>query len=424
MSTEAKVGSFTVLALAMLVYLIVNLGGFGFGGDEGYKIQAVFRQVDGLRQGNIVRYAGVEVGKVSKVEPDGQGVKVTLALHESVKIPVSAGFSIGSDGLMGEKFIAIFPGEDNGSYLKAGDIVTGYDQRGLDQVMVTADDVLLDIQKLVNSLNDIFGDERVKHALVDSAVNAKELTENLNRMSAVMARMAINNEQDIKAMVTNLNTMSKNMVGAAATVDQMLSDISNNGQTASDLRAAIANLNHTSQRVERMATVLEGVVTDPETADNLKATLRNARGVSEKANRMMSRVSAMSTEVNTEFLYSAGADKYMTNAEIRLNTSPKDFWLLGVNDIGEGNKTNLQFGTGNDKFKGRMGLFDNKVGVGLDAYLNQSLKLSVDAYDPNDVSVKVRAEYEFAPDTFLVGQTNDVNKSDARKTFLGLRKGF
>lgn len=424
MSTEAKVGSFTVLALAILAYIIVNLGGFGFGGEDGYKIQAVFQQVDGLRQGNIVRYAGVEVGKVSKVEADGKGVKVTLTLYDSAKIPSGSGFSISSDGLMGEKFISISPGEESGLYLKEGDVVEGYDQRGLSQVMVSADDVLKDVQKLVKSLNEVFGDERVKSALVASAVNTKELTDNLNRMSAVMARMAAENEQDINNMVANLSEMARRMSGAAANVDQMLADVNNNGQTASDLRAAVANLSITSQRIERMAAVLEGVVTDPETADNLKAALRNARGVSEKADRMMSQFTNMSAEASAEVLYSGGADSYMTNAEVRLHTSDRDFWLFGVNDIGEDNKTNLQFGTGNDRFKGRMGLFDNKAGIGLDAYVDPSLKLSVDAYDPNDVSLKVRAEYEFAPNTFLVGQANDVNKSDTRKTFVGLRRNF
>lgn len=423
MTTEAKVGFFTILALAMLAFMVVHIGGYSFGGDKGYPVRAVFAQVNGLKPGNLVRYAGVDVGKVGAVEPDGNGARVELLINSGVKIPAGAYIAVGSDGLMGEKFVSISPGDESAAgFLQPNDVVSGYEQRGLDHLMETADGVLLDIQKLVQSLNAVFGDERLKEAMLASAVNAKELTENLNRMSAVMARMAVDNEQDLKLMVTNLSRMSENMAGAAARVDRMLADLDNNGQTASDLREAIANLNSTSRRVEHMAVSLEGVVTDPETAENLRETLRNARGVSEKADRMMRQVSGVSAELGAEVLY--GADKYMTNADLTVHTSPGSFILFGVNDIGEGDKTNLQIGSGGRAFTGRAGIFDNKAGVGVDSYVNDDLKLSVDAYDPNDFRVKIRAQYEFAPDLFLVGQASSVNKSDERESFVGLRRQF
>ena len=63
LSSEAKVGSVVVIALALLAYIAVLLGGGTFGTDT-YRVQAVFRQVDGLKEGCLVRYAGVHVGKV------------------------------------------------------------------------------------------------------------------------------------------------------------------------------------------------------------------------------------------------------------------------------------------------------------------------------------------------------------------------
>lgn len=425
MTTEAKVGAFTLAALAILAFMVTQLGGYGFGGEKNYPVQAVFAQVNGLKQGNLVRYAGVDVGRVGGVEPDGGGAKVTLLIRQGVNIPAGAMIGIGSDGLVGEKFISISPGDSSAEgFLKPGDMLIGYEQRGLDHLMATADEVLAEMQKLARSMNEVLGDERLKNALIDSAVNAKEFTENLTRMSAVLTRMAVNNEADMRIMVGNLTLMSQNMAGVAVRVDRMLADIDNDGQTASDLREAIANLNMTSRRVENMAVALEGVVTDPETAEDIKETLRNAKSVSQKADRMMRRVSEISAEASTEVLYSAGEDRYMTNADIRIHMSPNDFILLGVNDIGEGDKTNLQIGTGSDKFTGRAGIFDNKAGLGLDSQLSPAFKLSVDAYDPNDFRLKLRAQYEFAPDTFLVGQTDNVNKGDERESFVGLRRSF
>lgn len=114
----------------------------------------------------------------------------------------------------------------------------------------------------------------------------------------------------------------------------------------------------------------------------------------------------------------------MANADFRLYTAPQRFLLLGVNDIGEGNKVNVQLGSTSGAFTGRAGLVDNKAGVGLDARLGQPWTVSVDAYDPNDFQLKLRAQYEFAEDTFLVGQINRANKSEARESFVGVRHSF
>ncbi len=46
LSTEAKVGSVSVIALLFMAYMIVHLGSFNFG-EKGYQVQAVFSQVNG-----------------------------------------------------------------------------------------------------------------------------------------------------------------------------------------------------------------------------------------------------------------------------------------------------------------------------------------------------------------------------------------
>lgn len=98
LSTEAKVGSVSIIALLMLAYMIIHLGNFSFG-EKGYQIQAVFSQVNGLRQGNALRYAGVDIGYVKEIEVFPEGVRVTFSIKPGVKIPEGSTFRIGSDGL-------------------------------------------------------------------------------------------------------------------------------------------------------------------------------------------------------------------------------------------------------------------------------------------------------------------------------------
>lgn len=423
MSTEAKVGSVTLLGLILLAYMIVHLGGFSIG-EKGYPVTAMFHQVSGLKEGNLVRYAGVEVGSVKEVKVTPEGVAVKLLIHEGVKIPEGAKISIGTDGLLGEKYINIAPPPVSSGFLPPNAVVKGETQQDLDKLIATADQLMLDMQKLVHSLNDVFGDETVKASLKESATNARELTNNLKNMSAVLARMAENNETNVTAMVNNLTAMSGSLRDVTARVDRMLTEVDNEGQTARDLRESIENIKVTSERVEKMAAALEGVVTDPETATNVKETLRNAREASAKANNMLTKVQSIQTQTGFEVLYNPDDSKYKSSADIRINTSAKEFAVIGVTNIGQDSKANIQVGKGTDTFAARAGVIEGQAGIGIDTKLGKQMRLSLDAYDPNDVRVKLRTQLQVAPDTYLVGQTDSLNKNPEDNTYFGLRRTF
>ena len=423
LSTEAKVGSVSVIALLLLAYMIVHLGSFNFG-EKGYQVQAVFGQVNGLKPGNILRYAGVDVGQVKSVEVLPEGVRVTFLIQPGVKIPEGSTFRVGSDGLVGEKHINITPPSQSRGFLGPNAVVRGEDVVGLDELIASSDRVLAEVHSLVKSLNEIIGDEKVKVANKETILNAKELTNNLNVMSAALARMAQNNEGDVHTMINNLSIMSGSLRDVAGRVDTMMAGVDNDGQTVRDLRETIHNIKITSQRVEKMAAALDGVVTDPETAANIKETLRNARSVSEKANKMLTKVDSISIKGGFEVLHGNDTGKYRSNADLRINTSPEDFAILGVTGIGDGSKGNFQIGKGNEELAARAGIIESKVGVGVDAKLGKQLKLSFDVYDPNDVRVKLRTQYQLAPDTFLVGETDNLNKSSEKSTYIGVRQTF
>lgn len=426
LSREAKVGGVTIAALLLLAYMIIYLSGYSFS-ENGYDLRVQYNQVAGLKEGNIVRYAGVDIGKVVAVRVNADGVETWLSIKSRVKIPGGSVFGIGSDGLLGEKYVSITPPTLTaaGPPIAPGSVIKGEDPQGLDQLMVTADKVLLDVQRLVRSMNEVLGDEQVKKAMKETAVNARELTANLANMSAVLARISQEREGDINSMVANLAAMSGSLRDMASRVDQMVLAVDNNGQTARDVTAAIHNLRATSERVEKMAASLEDVVTDPETNRNLRETLRNAREASEKANKVLGKVSSIKAQASAEVLHgSRGDDPYRTNMDVRI-TSGDSFAVVGVNGIGEDNSKTLQVGQRRGALDTRLGLVESKVGVGLDTKLGDQLRLSLDAYDPNDVRFKLRSELRVAPDTYVVGESRQSNREDKeRETYVGIKRSF
>ena len=422
MSKEAKVGAVVLSGLLLLAYMIMHLGGFTFG-DRGYPIDVVFTQVSGLKPGNVVRYAGVEIGTVETVTVVSDGVRVRAHIKPGIKIPVEAKFGIGSDGLLGEKFIDIVPPRDPGDVFlpRKGAVVQGESQQGLEQLVAS-------VNQLVNYVQELIGDEKVRMAFRETIFNARDITANLNELSGVLARVAVNNEGEMNALAANLSAMSVRLNAAAGRMDAMLTGLDNNGQTVSDIREAIQNLKSASARVEKMAAALEGVATDPQTARNIKETLRNAREASEKANTMLGKVEQISVEPGFEVLYNNDSGKYSSNADLRIGTSTQSFAVVGVRDIGgEGstaNKLNLQVGHNDGDWSQRAGIVDGKAGVGLDKSIGSQMKLSLDVYDPNDVRVKLRSQYQVAPDTFVIAQTDSLNKQPDKNLYFGVRRSF
>lgn len=61
-----------------------------------------------------MRLSGVPVGKVKSVRNDGGGVTVALDIDGKAKIPKGSSVTVASAGVMGEKFINILPGKDQG----------------------------------------------------------------------------------------------------------------------------------------------------------------------------------------------------------------------------------------------------------------------------------------------------------------------
>ena len=60
----------------------------------------------------------------------------------------------------------------------------------------------------------------------------------------------------------------------------------------------------------------------------------------------------------------------------------------------------------------------------MDLRLSKGFKLSADAYDPNDLRIKLRSEIRLAPDTYLVGESLSLNKDAQHNSYIGIRRNF
>ena len=134
MKTEAKVGAFTLAGLLLLAALVIGLSGFSLRSGKGYTVYAGFHQVVGLEKQAQVCLSGVPVGEVKSIENDGGGVTVAMRVRPDVRIPEGSHVTIGTPGVMGEKFVNIQPAEDRGYYISDGAYLIGEDEAGMDSM--------------------------------------------------------------------------------------------------------------------------------------------------------------------------------------------------------------------------------------------------------------------------------------------------
>jgi len=168
---ELKVGVFVFLAIVILVVFIFRIGNLKNYGVGFYSLRFMFGNVSGVKAGSPVRYSGVDVGEVTQVRiiEDTQNkntkVEVTAKMNKSVRIPEASKVFINTLGLLGEKYIEIFPPPEIGSYVIAGGVLTGVDPAMTQDMIDEAQKIVKDFQELIQKLKE--GEGTVGRLLYD-----------------------------------------------------------------------------------------------------------------------------------------------------------------------------------------------------------------------------------------------------------------
>ena len=120
---DVWVGLFVMLGAVAVLFLALkaaNLLTWSFSKD--YEVSAKFDNIGGLKPGAAVKSAGVVVGRVKKIEFDGESfqAKVTLALQTGLDFPQDSSLKILTSGLLGEQYLDVSPGAEEKN-LVAGD---------------------------------------------------------------------------------------------------------------------------------------------------------------------------------------------------------------------------------------------------------------------------------------------------------------
>ena len=139
---EIKLGVFISLGLFLFIASIYFIGKKQQLFSSTFHIVGVFKDINGLQIGNVVRLSGINVGVIGDIEMIADtAVRVDIVVNEKAKkfIKKDSKAIIGSDGLMGNKIIQIIPGSIGQKEIQNNDYI-------LTATPVSIDDIMLNLK--------------------------------------------------------------------------------------------------------------------------------------------------------------------------------------------------------------------------------------------------------------------------------------
>ena len=135
-AVETVLGAVVLLVAGMFVYFAYNTAQVKT--IDGYNIKANFFKIGGLTTGSDVRINGIKVGTVTnaRLDPETFDAVLEMSIKPDIKLPTDTIAAIGSEGIVGGKYVRITPGSaketisDNGSISETKDFRSLEDQVG------------------------------------------------------------------------------------------------------------------------------------------------------------------------------------------------------------------------------------------------------------------------------------------------------
>jgi phospholipid/cholesterol/gamma-HCH transport system substrate-binding protein len=162
-SLETRIGIFVALTALAAVFILEMLGGVERF-TRGHHLFALFNSVQELKVGDRVKMAGVEVGRVEKIELEDNDnkVRVTMKIKKSARIKTDSVATIKFAGLLGQNFVSVNFGSPKGVIAEDGTILTTTEQPDLSNLMAKLDNVASGVENITktftgDTINNLLG---------------------------------------------------------------------------------------------------------------------------------------------------------------------------------------------------------------------------------------------------------------------------
>lgn len=198
-ATGIKLAVFTLFTIFVTVALASIIGNISFFADN-YLIRAEFTDATGVLKGDLVKVAGVTVGKVTNFEVDNGNAVVTMEVEGELQIPDNATVEIKYRNLLGQRVINI----------ERPDVPTNQFLEDNDLIPVTQTVPPLDLSLVFNNLRPLIQSTNPEH---------------INTVARAVLTIFKGREEDLESTLQNLGEIAGTLTGGGQRLNRLITDL-------------------------------------------------------------------------------------------------------------------------------------------------------------------------------------------------------
>jgi phospholipid/cholesterol/gamma-HCH transport system substrate-binding protein len=289
---QAAVGVFVLIAAALLIGTILAVAGTFTAG--GVPHHTYFKSAGGLLPGAMVRYGGMDAGKVQtvRVDPkDSTRIEIDFTVQQGIPVKTDSIAKISALGALSDNYVELGTGTRGGPLAPPGSELKSAETVGIgdlgdmignlapiaNQVLQNLNQRLVELQVTVARANDLLNDK--------NRVNVGASLGNLNSMlsdSRPKVSASLTNVQSATAKITPLlDNLKTTMDQANVVMSHIDSVVVENHQ---DIRAVVVELRETLLTASSLMEELKN--TADNNTDNIDEIMVNIRATTENVRQL------------------------------------------------------------------------------------------------------------------------------------------
>jgi phospholipid/cholesterol/gamma-HCH transport system substrate-binding protein len=287
---KLKLGIFVISGTVLFILGVYLLGSKQNMFGNTANIFAIFTNVNGLRNGNNVRFSGINVGTVKEMQiVSDTHIVVKISIQKDIMkyIKTDAFCTVSSDGLVGSMVINILPGNGSVLNLEAGDTLQSLHRIRTDEMLQTLSITNENAALLTNELLTLLNDINTGHGLVGKLIKDANLSKDVNEIVFHLKNTSKSSTASVVQLNKMLESLNKkdNLLGLindTSSVSKVKNTITNVEKTSKELDnvikhldQTILNANQTIQNLKEGKGAVNYLSNDPELVTKIGHTLTN-----------------------------------------------------------------------------------------------------------------------------------------------------
>ena len=434
-AVEFKVGALVLTVGSLIAFMSMTVSDDPSYMSRSRKAWFLLPNAAGLIKNSAVRSAGIPVGVIKAVTLQDGLARIDITVKSDVQLTSSAAVEVKSSGILGDKYVEVYPGSPTDPELPDGaQILTVKDKGSLDNLISQVADVTGSLKAVSEALREATTEDGTrKHVL-------GRIVKNIEILTADLSDMTSRNKDKVNDIIDQVRDIT-------TTLDELVNDQSDKGfkktwkNSMARIDSTLKNLDEITTRINKGEGTIGKLINDETTVEDLNTAIQGVSSLVEGASRL-----STAFEYHGDYLNQVGATKSYIG--VRIQPGLDRYYELGIIDdpagVVERQKTDSTVAGATTTYEDKKtyynktkftllfaknfwdltlkgGIIENSGGIGAEYHLfNDHLTLGTEAFDLSKTNLRYYAKLNLTHGLYVLGGVSDaLDKNDARSSYLG-----